>query len=162
MQLEFGGLLFTKTSGGALGENPRDSTEVHYVCMRDSKVIMTCSVSQHHSSTPSIFRLLSAKHCELTTFLNPSVKRLWTSPDSGVAVLRTQKVGICCLPKPQRFVDLVAVLTGTQTHVSRVWRGQEFCFSSQNQRQRLLPLWLSDSFFPWNTPHTGEKKAEPQ
>lgn len=58
---------------------------------------------------------------------------------------RTQVGGICWVLKPQRFVDLVAVMTGNQTLVS--WRGQEFCFSSQKLCQRFSFLWLTDSIF---------------
>lgn len=74
------------------------------------------------------------------------------------AVAQTQIVGICCILEPQRFVDLVAVLTGNQTLVSRLWKGQEFCFLRQTRVPTVLGSMAHGQFFPWSKPHTGGKK----
>lgn len=164
MQLEFGGLLFIKAAGSVGEQTWKAQLKCVYVCVWGSEVLMTYSSSQRHCNAPSIFRRCCV-HSELTAFLNPRLL-LWNSSILTVELklldssnIVTQIVGFCCVLKPQRFVDLVAVLTGNQTLVSRVWRGQEFCFSSQKPMPMAFTPMAQRQFFFHEINHTRGKKS---
>lgn len=142
------------------------------LCVWDSEVLMTYCSFQRHCNTPSIL-LLSAKQCDLATFLNSKeecvnsrvVSRGNISVETSTPPLHCHKVtnsgNLLCLATSKVCWSYCGADWKSNPHLTCAERSGILFFESKPVPTVFAHKGRKCFFFSTNKPHTG-KKAAPQ